>query len=290
MLKGAAYFVTGSVALLTAVADSALDLFGSLGILLAVRWASSPADSQHRFGHGKAEPLAGLARAAFVFGSATLLLVEAIQRLISPEPLQATAWGLSAIATSIVLTAGLVIYQGRVLREVSSPALAADHLEYRADLFTNAGILAGLWISSATGWLWLDPVLALVIVAWICTNAAGIGREALNQLMDHELRPEERSELEDRCFSHPGVLAIHDLRTRLAGRDRFVEVHIELAPELSVVEAHQLIDAVEHQLRSHRPGTQVLAHMDPVGNVEDASGEGIGRLTREEWSRRKGAN
>jgi ferrous-iron efflux pump FieF len=287
MLKGAAYFVTGSVALLTAVADSALDLFGSLGILFAVRWANSPADRQHRYGHGKAEPLAGLARAAFVFGSATLLLIEAIQRLIAPQPLASTSWGLSAITTSIVLTAGLVVYQGRVLREMPSPALAADHLEYRADLLTNTGILIGLGVSSATGWLWLDPLLALAIVAWICWNALGIARDSIDQLMDREVPSEERRELEDRCFSHPGVLAIHDLRTRVSGRDRFVEVHIELAPELSVIEAHLLIDAVERQVRGHRPGTQVLAHLDPLGHTQDASGQGIDRLTREEWLARR---
>lgn len=286
MLKGAAYFATGSVALLTAVADSALDLFGSLGILLAVRWANLPPDKLHRYGHGKAEPLAGLARAAFVFGSATLLAIEAIQRLIDPKPLASTGWGLGAIGVSILLTAVLVAYQGRVLRSVPSPALAADHLEYRADLLSNTGILIGLWLTSATGWLWLDPILAIAIVLWICTNAFRIAQNSLDQLMDRELPIEERRELEDRCFIHPHVLAIHDLRTRLSGRDRFVEVHVELSSELSVLEAHEAIDTVERSIRGHRSGTQVLAHMDPVGHTDDASGEGQDRLTRSAWKAR----
>src|SRR6516165_7483262 len=170
-VKFAAWLETGSVALLSSLVDSLLDAVAALVNLIAVRHAMSPADREHRFGHGKAEPLAVLGQSAFISGSAMLLLAEAVRRLIWPVPVENPPAGIAVMIFSIAVTIGLVLYQRHVVRRTGSIAITADELHYRSDLVLNGSVIAALVLSSALDFPILDPLFGAAIGAWIVYSA-----------------------------------------------------------------------------------------------------------------------
>ena len=184
---------TGSVALLSSLVDSFVDAAASLVNFFAVRQAIVPADREHRFGHGKAEPLAALGQSAFLVGSAVLLMFEAVRRLVSPTPVEGAAAGIGVMLFSIVVTLGLVAYQRHVVRRTGSLAINADELHYRGDLFLNLGVIATLALGSLFALPILDPLFGAGVGLWIIYGAVKISRLSLTQLMDRELPDEERA-------------------------------------------------------------------------------------------------
>ena len=269
--KFAAWLETGSVALLSSLVDSLLDAAASLVNLLAVRHAMSPADREHRFGHGKAEPLAVLGQSAFIMGSAMLLLAEAVRRLILPVPIENPPAGIAVMAMSIVVTIALVLYQRYVVRRTGSIAITADELHYRSDLVLNLSVILALVLSSALGQPVLDPLFGAGIGIWILYSAIRLVRLSLFQLMDHELPDEEREKIRAIAQSHADVVAAHDLRTRIAGPTAFIQIHIEMDGSLSLLRAHQISDDVESKLRAAYPNAEVIIHQDPEGIEEPRS-------------------
>ena len=269
--KFAAWLETGSVALLSSLVDSLLDAAASLVNLLAVRHAMSPADREHRFGHGKAEPLAVLGQSAFIMGSAMLLLAEAVRRLIWPVPVENPPAGIAVMAMSIVVTIALVLYQRYVVRRTGSIAITADELHYRSDLVLNLSVILALVLSSALDQPILDPLFGAGIGIWILYSAIRLVRLSLFQLMDHELPDEEREKIRAIAQSHPDVVAAHDLRTRIAGPTAFIQIHIEMDGSLSLLRAHQISDEVEAKLRAAYPNAEVIIHQDPEGIEEPRS-------------------
>jgi ferrous-iron efflux pump FieF len=269
--KFAAWLETGSVALLSSLVDSLLDAAAALVNFVAVRHAMSPADREHRFGHGKAEPLAVLGQSAFITGSALLLLAEAIRRLIWPVPVDNPPAGIAVMIFSIVVTIGLVLYQRYVVQHTGSIAITADELHYRGDLFLNLGVIAALLLTAALDLPILDPVFGGAIGIWIVYSAGRLARLSLFQLMDHELPDEEREKIREIVQSHPDVVAAHDLRTRVAGPTAFIQIHIEMDGGLSLIRAHQISDEVEASLRDAYPHAQVIIHQDPEGIEEPRS-------------------
>jgi ferrous-iron efflux pump FieF len=267
--KFAAWLDTGSVALLSSLIDSLLDVAASLVTLIAVRRALSPADREHRFGHGKAEPLAVLGQSAFITGSALLLLAEAVRRMIHPAPIENPPAGIAVMVFSIVVTIGLVAYQRHVVRRTGSIAITADELHYRGDLILNASVIAALVLSGIFGLRILDPLFGAVIGIWIIYSAVRLARLALVQLMDQELPDEEREQIRAIAQSHPEVAAAHDLRTRVAGPTAFIQIHIEMDGDMSLVRAHEISDEVEARLRANYPNAEIIIHQDPAG-VEEA--------------------
>lgn len=266
-LKTWAYLSTGAVTMLSSLIDSALDGVASLVTLVAVRGAQRPPDAEHRFGHGKLEPLAGLAQAAFIMGSASLLLIEAVQRFLEPQPVQMATVGIGVSIAAIALTLLLVVFQRWVLRRSASLAVEGDSLHYVSDLATNVIVLVGLWASARFGLLWLDPLLGLVIGAIVVRSAWGIGVRAYEVLMDREVSDEVRKQIIATVYSVPGVVGAHDLRTREAGPDLFIQLHLELPDALPLIEAHQISHEVEARLLEAFPRAQVIIHQDPVGVV-----------------------
>lgn len=266
--KAFAYFGTHSVAVLGALADSSADLVSSLGILFAVRHALVPADNEHRFGHGKAEPLTGLVQVLFIAGSATFVLVEAVRHLLTPQPVENPYSGIGVILFSIVLSIGLVVYQRRVMRETGSPAIAADSVHYASDLLTNLGVIAALLLSATLGWQLADPIIGIAIAGVIYFAAWSVLRNSLDQLMDHELPEAERERIRTIVLGHPRVKGVHDLRTRTAGTQSFIQVHVEMDPALKLAEAHGASDEVERQLRAAFPRAEILIHVDPYGRED----------------------
>jgi ferrous-iron efflux pump FieF len=267
-VKFAAWLETGSVALLSSLVDSLLDAVASLVNLVAVRHAMSPADREHRFGHGKAEPLAVLGQSAFITGSAMLLLAEAVRRLIWPVPVENPPAGIAVMIFSIAVTIALVLYQRHVVRRTGSIAITADELHYRSDLVLNTSVIAALLLGSVLDFPLLDPLFGAAIGIWIVYSAVRLARLSLFQLMDHELPDEERERIRAIAQSHPDVAAAHDLRTRVAGPTAFIQIHIEMDGGLSLIRAHEISDEVEAELRAAYPHAEVMIHQDPEGIEE----------------------
>ncbi len=267
LLKTFAWFLSDAVSLLSALGDSVLDAGASLINLLALRQALSPADEEHRYGHGKMEALSGLAQGAFITGSAAFLLLQGVERLFNPRPVEQIGLGLIIMGISTLMTLGLVLFLKLVIRQTDSLAVRADALHYESDLILNLGVMLSLFLVRL-GWDWVDPIIALLIAAWILRSALSIARGSLDVLMDKELPEEQRQEIRSSALSCEGVLGLHDLRTRRSGALSFVELHVEMEPELPLREAHKIAEAVMEAVRMALPGAQVLVHQDPQGVEE----------------------
>jgi len=269
VIKLAAWAVTGSVALLSTLIDSLLDGAASLVNLWAVRHALQPADREHRFGHGKAEPLAGLAQAAFVAGSAIFLIIQSVERLINPLPVSRPEIGIAVMLIAILLTLGLVAFQKYVVRKTKSLAVSADSLHYAGDVLINASVILSLGLGAWLGWTLLDPLFAIAIALYLVATAKGIAQDSLTHLMDREFPEEERLRIKQIARTHPGVANVHDLRTRSSGITSFIQMHLELDGALPLAEAHEIADAVEQKLRAAFPEAEVIIHQDPAGLKEN---------------------
>jgi ferrous-iron efflux pump FieF len=266
--KAAAYFATGSVSLLSTLVDSLLDLAASLINLIAIRHAAQPADREHRFGHGKAEPLAGLGQAAFVAGSAVFLLVQAGERLIHPAPITNEAIGVAVMLLSIALTLALVVFQRWVILKTGSVAIGADALHYKSDLLVNAGVIAALLVSTQLGWGRADPLFAIAVALYILVSAWEIFNVSFNLLMDRELPEADRQRIKTIAEAHPSVICIHDLRTRSSGTQMFIQFHLELDGNLTLIDAHTIAEQVMREVEAAFPNAEVLIHEDPHGIPE----------------------
>jgi ferrous-iron efflux pump FieF len=264
-LKAAAFVLTDSMAMLGSLADSALDVFASFLNLLAINQALMPADREHRFGHGKAEPLAGLAQGALIGGSALFLAVEAIRRLIEPQPISHSGIGLAVMAVSIVATLLLVAAQRYVVRRTGSVAIRADSAHYVSDILVNGGVIVGIVCASQFGWEAADPLVALAIAGVIAHTAWEVASQSYDQLMDHELPEADRDRIRGILLAHHAILGIHDLRTRAAGMQSFIQVHIELDPSLQLLRAHEISDEAEAAIRAAFPQAEIIIHQDPRG-------------------------
>ncbi len=268
VLKLGAFLQTGSVSLLSTLFDSALDAAASIVSLIAVRQALVPPDAEHRFGHGKAEPLAGLVQVAFILGTSVLLLTEVIDRFVTPQPIEAPEVGVAVMIISLLVTGLLILFQRHVVRRTGSIAIRSDQAHYATDFLVNCSVIAALVLSAALDWWWIDPAIGLAIAIFIAATAVRIGKDALDMLMDREMDEADRTRIKEIVRGHPEVLNLHDLRTRAAGRDRFIQFHLELEGSLNLSDAHRISDAVETDVRAAFPGAEVIIHEDPAGVVE----------------------
>jgi len=266
--KSGAWLMTGSVSVLSTLIDSLMDAAASLVNLIAVRNALRPADSEHRFGHGKSEPLAGLGQAAFVAGSSLFLMIEAVDRLITPSALANHGIGIAVMGFSILATLILVAFQTYVVRRTKSLAISADSLHYKGDILIHSSVIISLLISANFGLDILDPLFGMAIAVYILFNAWIIMRRALSELMDRELDVADRDRVIAIATSHPEVRDIHDLRTRAAGPRSFIQFHLELDKNISLLHAHEISDDVEAKVRAAFPGSGVIIHQDPEGIME----------------------
>lgn len=269
--KTGAWWTTDSVAMLSSLVDSLLDVGMSLVTLLAVQKAAKPADHEHRWGHGKAESVAALSQAAFIGGSAALVLVECGRRLVDPQPIRYEWIGIATTGFAILLSLALVWVQTVVIRRTRSLAIAADRAHYSADLVVNAGVVASYLIAGLGGWIWLDPVIAAVIAAWMGRSAWQIGYGAVDLLMDRELPDAERDRIRRIALEHPQVKGVRDLRTRRSGTDTFVQMILVVDGALSVSQAHRIVDAVEAAVCAAFPSVEVLIHEEPEQLPEERS-------------------
>jgi len=267
--KLGAWAVTESVSLLSTLMDSVLDVLASLVNLFAIYHATQPADREHRFGHGKAEPLAGLAQAAFICGSGLFLLIEAGDRILHPRPVAQPEVGYAVMIFAIVLTLVLVAFQKYVVRRTGSVAIDADSLHYQTDVMINASVIVSLYVASEMSWPYADPLFAVAIAAYIVWGAWSIGKKALHILMDHELPDTDRQRIRELAMAHPEVRGVHDMRTRSSGLEVFIQLHLEMDGDMRLNQAHEISDAVEAEIMAAFPNSQVIIHEDPEGLEED---------------------
>ena len=269
VVKTAAWIVTDSVAILSSLIDSWLDALASAVNLLAVRHALLPADSEHRFGHGKLESVAGLGQSAFIAGSAVLLLFEAGHRLIAPAPVSNEIFGIGVMVFTIALTLVLVRFQITVVARTKSVAIGADSLHYKGDILLNGSVLVSLALSMSLGWGFLDPIFAIAIAGYILWNAWRIVAQSLAVLMDRELPDEDRGRIREIALAHPDVREMHDLRSRTSGTMTFIQMHLEMDGDIKLARAHGIADEVEAEIRAAFPGAEIIIHQDPEGLAED---------------------
>jgi cation diffusion facilitator family transporter len=267
-LKAWAWFVSGSVAMLASLADSALDLAASLITVFAVRYAAAPPDREHRFGHGKAEAFAGLLQGGLVAVSGVVIALEAIPRLMRPQALNHGVESVLVMLFSIAITLMLVAAQTRAVRRTGSVATRADRLHYVGDIASNVVVLIGIGAGVYFGVTWADPIAALLVTAWLGYGSIKVAREAADHLLDREVADDVRARIRALAEADSAILRVHELRTRTSGPYMHVQFHAELDPDLSLEQAHQIVVAAEERIRAEFPTADIIIHPDPKGRAE----------------------
>ena len=269
MLKGWAVWRTGSTAMLGSLADTALDLVASLATLVGVWIAAHPADEDHRFGHGKAEALAAMVQVILIVLSGTAIAFRAVLRLVEGGRVEAAGDGMAVSAIAIVATLALLAWQRHVIRRTGSLAIRTDNLHYRSDLALNLAVIAALGLDQHLGFARADAAFGLAIAGWLLWGAWRASRAAVDNLMDREWPEAKRQRFVEQAARHPELSKLHDLRTRTAGNRDFVQFHVDLPPDMTVAEAHAVIERVEEDLCRAFPGMELLIHIDPEGHVDE---------------------
>jgi ferrous-iron efflux pump FieF len=267
-LKAAAAWETGSVAMLGSLADTGLDLVASLVILYGVRIAAAPADLDHRWGHGKAEALAALFQVVLISVSAAIIGWRAAVRLLNREQTGQAEYGIAVSLIAIAVTLALLAYQRRVIRRTGSVAIEADHVHYQSDVLLNLSVIAALALDQYLGLTGADALFGIAIALWLAWGAWRASSRAIDQLMDREWPEEKRRRFLDVAARHPELKGIHDLRTRSSGSRDFVQFHIWVDADMTVAQAHRVMEEVEHKIGQEFPGAEILIHLDPEGQVD----------------------
>ncbi|MEO1642261.1 MAG: cation diffusion facilitator family transporter [Pseudomonadota bacterium] len=265
--KFVAWLFTGSAAVLGSLADSGLDLFGSLVAAGAVRYAALPPDANHRFGHHKAEALTSLGQVALLAASATLVGWESIHRLFKPQPLENPALALGVLAMSLVMTTGLVIYQTYAMKRSGSLIVQGDRAHYLGDVVANGGALIAVAIGVYFSFPQADAIAGLLAALFLAGAGWQVTRRAIPQLMDEELPEADQDIIKALMEKDPDIISFHALRTRRAGGRRFIQVDIQINPELSFREAHDITDRIELSIEKSFPDADVIVHPDPAGEA-----------------------
>ncbi len=263
VIKLAAWVYSGSASMLASLTDSFADALASIVNFIAIRYAIVPADQDHRYGHGKAEPLAALAQSAFILGSAFLLFFHGGERLVNPVEVKHATLGVIVSIIAIIMTFALVMLQKRALAATSSTVVEADALHYKSDLFLNAAVLLAL-VLAQYGWWWADGLFAVLIALFIGQQAIGLAYKSVQSLLDRELDDDTRSKITDIAINDPQVRGIHDLRTRESGKTMFIQFHLELDGALSLEQAHSIAVETSVRIRQEFSDAEVIIHQDPV--------------------------
>lgn len=276
-MKVWAVFSTGSTAMLGSLADTALDLVASLATLAGVWVAAQPDDENHRFGHGKAEALAAMFQVVLISISALSLAFRAVGQWIAGARPEGAEGGIVVSVIAMVATVALLAWQRYVIRKTKSLAISTDHVHYQSDILLNLAVIAALALDQYAGIAGADPFFGLAIALWLGWGAWGASQQAIEQLMDHEWPEERRTAFLEAVARHPEIKGLHDLRTRTSGDRDFVQFHLAVNGDMTVREAHVVMDEVEAILKKEFPGVEILIHPDPEGHVDptDMSSEDL---------------
>ena len=268
LLKAAASWQTGSVAMLGSLADTGLDLLASLISLYGIHVAAQPADREHRFGHGKAEALAALVQVGIIGVSAVAIGWRAVSRLLAGTTTAKAEFGIGVSLVAIAATFALLFYQRRVIARTGSVAIRTDHVHYQSDLLLNLSVIAALVLDQYAGFSGADPLLGIAIALWLAWGAWRASAHAVDQLMDKEWPDERRQHFIAIARRHPDLKGVHELRTRTSGSQDFAQFHIWVDPTMTVRRAHAVMDEIEAELAQEFPDVEILIHLDPEGHVD----------------------
>ena len=266
--KTVAWLLTDSVSMLSSLVDSSLDLISSFITFIAIRQALQPADAEHRFGHGKAEALAGVAQAGFIAASAGGLLLTVFDRVLHPRPVQQENLGMLVSGLAVVLTLALMTFQNFVIRRTSSLAIGADRAHYATDFVTNIAVGVGIFLATRLDQPMIDLIVASGVSIYLAASAWSIARTSIDVLMDRELPDRDRQKIFDIVLAQPGVRSAHDLRTRSAGLTKFIQLHVVFHPNMSLGRAHVMGDSIEAAILEAFPRSEVILHIDPWNDDE----------------------
>ena len=269
VLKSWAAWSTGSTAMLGSLADTLLDLVASLATLAGVWIAAQPADSNHRFGHGKAEALAAMAQVVLISISALGLAVRSIGQLTAGGRTAAAGEGIAVSIAAMAATLALLAWQRHVIRHTGSLAISTDHLHYQSDLLLNLAVIAALALDQYAGLARADPAFGFFIALWLGWGAWRASTKAIEQLMDHEWPEDKKARFVELIVRHPELRGVHDLRTRTSGNRDFVQFHVWVDPAMTIRHAHQVMDEIEAKLIAEFPDVEILIHPDPEGLIDE---------------------
>lgn len=262
---------SGSVSIISEGIHSGIDLVASVIALIAVRESGKPADVRHAYGHGKIENISGTIEAVLIFIAALLIIIEAIQKIVEGVrvvnySLGLIVMGLSAVSNFIISSLLL-----KVARKTDSIALEADALHLRTDIYTSLGVFLGLFLIKVTGWAILDPIVAIGVSVLIIKTAFDLTKESFMHLVDVSLPLEEQEAITEIINRHSeGFVEFHELRTRKSGSERHIDLHLVVPKYASVAEVHELCDQIENEVMEELPGTSILIHAEPCGQLMDS--------------------
>ena len=264
LLKLVAGILSGSVSIIAEAIHSGIDLLAALIAFVCLRIAGRPADREHPFGHGKVENVSGTIEAVLIFVAAIFIIYEAINRIIAEAIVEYLSIGIAVMAISVVVNIIVSRHLLRIARDSDSIALEADARHLTADVYTSLGVLVGLVVVQVTGLNILDPIIAIGVSIFILRAAYNLTRRAFPPLIDVRLPEDEEALIESTMSEHMGELVgFHELRTRKAGSERYIELHVTMARDASIERAHSLCDHLEEDIRSRLPHTHVTIHVEP---------------------------
>jgi cation diffusion facilitator family transporter len=263
-LKLVAWWVTGSVALLSDGIESSVNVVAAIVAFAAISYAARPADKTHPFGHHKAEYLSAVVEGVLIVVAALLIVKEALPAILAPTPMDAPVLGLAINLLAGVINAIWAFVLIRAGRRYRSPALSADGQHILSDVVTSIGVLVGLVLAIVTGYAVLDPLLAVLVALNILYQGWKVIAHSVDGLMDHAVEPGEADAIQAAIAAHgAGSLGVHDLKTRRAGSATFVDFHLVVPASMPVGQAHDICDRLEDAIRTVQPGAQIAIHVEP---------------------------
>ena len=278
-LKTLAWWVTGSVGLLSDALESIVNLAAALLAVSMLRLAASPPDEEHPYGFSKAEYLAAGIEGALIVLAAAGILFTAVPRLLNPEPLDAPLLGLGVSAAASAINLGVAIVLLRVGKKYRSITLEADGRHLLTDVWTSVGVIAGVALVFATGWLILDPLVALGVAAHIVWTGVGLVRRSASGLLDAAIAQTDREAIQQIFdeFSRRDRVTFHAFRTRRAAKRRFVSFHLLVPDNWTVKRAHRLSEEIEARIRDAVPNASVFTHIEPMYDPASYEDQGLDR-------------
>ena len=269
LIKGYAYWHSGSAAILATLTDSFTDAAMSLAMLMALRYSLRPADRSHRHGHGKMEGIGALFQSACLFGAALFLAFEGLQRFAEPQIITHHALGMGVAGIAIVLSILLVLVQKYCLSKAPSLAVESDQAHYTTDIALNGSVIAALAVNFYGGPVWVDPLCAVAVAVYYAYAGRKIALKAADMLTDRELPPAVRNRIAETIRRHPDILGFHDLRTRKSGMTIHISFDVEIDPDLPLRDAHGISRALELDILADYPHAEIIIHKDPFGDTHD---------------------
>lgn len=278
VLKAGAWWLTGSVGLLSDALESFVNLAGALMALSMLSLAARPPDEDHAFGHGKAEYFSSGVEGGLILLAAIGIGWAAVDRLLHPQPLERLGLGLLVSVVASVVNLGVSLVLMRAARQYESITLKANAHHLLTDVWTSIGVLAGVGAVALSGWLWLDPVVALAVAANIVWTGVRIVTESVHGLMDRALPAAELAVIREVLNRYTGPhVRYHALRTRQAGPRRFITLHVLVPGTWTVQQGHDLLESLEAELRAALSGVTVLTHLEPLGDPASLADQELDR-------------